>query len=238
MPALKLPPAPVRTPTARSSLASRWSRAAARALAVAPSTALRTSGRSMVMTSTPSRSWVCTVGPPPTRAAPVDAVFVMSVLPVRRSVLAGLALPVGDRSDGAESFDRGVIEAELAEHGSGVFAQAGRRAGADLLLLVQPHGAVDGEVRPWSAAVDRHQHLVGDELWVVCGFLECLGDPVGEPDVVEDFAPVGQRPGGELLVEQCRDVDGVGVSVAGVGEARVLGRFRMADRLEEQGDLL
>ena len=100
-----------------------------------------------------------------------------------------MGLAVGDRSDGAESLDRVGIEAELAEHGSGVFAQAGRRAGADLLLLVQPDGTVDGEVGPWSAAVDRHQNLVGDELWVVRGFLQRLGDPVGEPDVVEDLAP-------------------------------------------------
>src|SRR3954447_25359429 len=62
MPALNVPPAPVSTPTARSSRASSWSNAWARALAVAPSTALRTLGRLMVITKTPSASRVCTVG--------------------------------------------------------------------------------------------------------------------------------------------------------------------------------
>src|SRR4051794_11708170 len=62
MPALKVPPAPVSTPTARSSRASSWSNARARARAVAPSTALRTLGRLMVITRTPSASWHCTGG--------------------------------------------------------------------------------------------------------------------------------------------------------------------------------
>jgi hypothetical protein len=56
-PAQKVPPAPVRTPATRSSSASSSSNAASRADAVGPSTALRTSGRSMVTTRTgPSRS--------------------------------------------------------------------------------------------------------------------------------------------------------------------------------------
>src|SRR5437764_9102436 len=51
-PAQKVPPAPVRTATARLGSASKPAKASARAPAVGPSTALRTSGRSMVTMAT------------------------------------------------------------------------------------------------------------------------------------------------------------------------------------------
>jgi hypothetical protein len=51
-PAQKQPLLPVRTATARSSLASKRRKAAASSVAVGPSTALRTSGRSMVTSAT------------------------------------------------------------------------------------------------------------------------------------------------------------------------------------------
>src|SRR4051794_26873074 len=60
MPALKPLPAPVRTPTVRSSSASSASRAAATPCASAALTALRASGRLRVMRRTPSRRSVRT----------------------------------------------------------------------------------------------------------------------------------------------------------------------------------
>src|SRR4051812_35520442 len=52
MPEEKVPPAPVRTPTDSEAFVSSWSSAAATPVATAPLTALRASGRLMVMTRT------------------------------------------------------------------------------------------------------------------------------------------------------------------------------------------
>lgn len=91
----------------------------------------------------------------------------------------------------AQPLDSGGVEAEVEEHGLGVFAQVGGRAWTDLLFLLQPDGAVDGQVRLVAAVVDRYEHPVGEELRVVGALFERLDDSVREARGVEHVAPLG-----------------------------------------------
>jgi hypothetical protein len=118
-----------------------------------------------------------------------------------------------------------------------VFTQTRRGARADLLRLVQPHGAVDRQIGLGATVVDGYEYSLGDELRVTSAFFECLDDPIGEVGGIEQLAPFGQWPCSEDLVQQGDDLAGVGVATGGVVKARVVGRLWVADGPEEEGNL-
>src|SRR6266571_3886640 len=91
---------------------------------------------------------------------------------------------------------------QLVENLLGVLADLRSAPRSHFRLLVQAHRTVDRQARLPAAIVERHQYVVGNQLWVCGDLVESLRDTVGEIGRSKQLAPLGERSLRELRIQQ------------------------------------